>query len=367
MTLPAPLRDGSAAAPATAYDVSLTDLDGVVYRGPRAIPTAAGAIAAARDAGMRVVFVTNNALRPPDQVAGHLTELQVPARPEDVVTSAQAAAALLAERLAPEAAVLVCGGEGLALAVREAGLRPVHHAGDRPAAVVSGFDPTMDYPRLAEAALAIRAGAWWVASNLDATVPAERGLLPGNGALVALLAEATGARPVAAGKPERALHEESIRRSGATRPLIVGDRLDTDIEAGNRWGTPSLLVLTGVATANDLLLAAPVHRPSLVAADLGGLLLPHPGVAATPGGWRCRGWLAEVRDGGLVLARPEGSRPAGAPSSAGAREPFTDDGLDGVRAAAVAAWAACDRGAAPKRLVGPVPPGSGLVAGPLPA
>jgi HAD superfamily hydrolase (TIGR01457 family) len=365
--LPAPLRDGLRTAPAEVFDVALTDLDGVIYRGRRAVAYAAESIGAARRDGMRFAFVTNNALRPPSEVAEHLTELDVAAQVADVVTSAQAAAHLLADRLPPGAAVLVCGGAGLVQAVTEAGLCPVPSADDGPQAVVCGYDPTLDYPRLAEAALAVRAGALWVASNLDATVPTERGLLPGNGALVSVIATATGARPLEAGKPERALHEESIARSGAQHPLIVGDRLDTDIQAGCRWGTASLLVLTGVADAADLLAADEMHRPTYLSADLRGLLHPHPAVRRDRDGWLCGRWRATATEGVLRFTdagtgsatgddrAPEGPPTAGLP---------TPDGLDALRAGAVAAWEAADDGVAVGEIEAP-PIGSGLEAGAL--
>jgi hypothetical protein len=234
-----------------------------------------------------------------------------------------------------------------------------------------------------------------VASNLDATVPTERGLLPGNGALVSVICTATGRRPVEAGKPERALHEESIRRSGARRPLIVGDRLDTDIEAGARWGTPSLLVFTGVTDPAELLGADEVHRPSLLAKDLTGLLVAHPPVTLDNGGWCCGRWRAVADQGVLRLtgvegreARSAGSRggpqPPGAQRTGGGEaaaeldhratkspdsavqfaDQLTEDGLDALRAAAVASWQAVDGGSPVREVVG-APPGSSLPVGPV--
>ena len=340
-----PPLGGSAAAPAELFDVALLDLDGVVYRGDGAVPHAAEAIAAAGRRGLRSAYVTNNALRTPEAVADRLTAFGIPARPDDVITSAQAAAHVLAERLPAGAAVLVVGGEGLRSAVEAEGLTPVTAVDDKPQAVVQGFDPELTYTRLAEAALAIRAGALWVASNADLTVPTERGLAPGNGALVAMIRAATGAEPVVTGKPEPAMHAESVRRSAARRPIIVGDRLDTDIEAGTRSDTPSLLVLTGVTTPGDLLTAAPPHRPTLLAADLRGLLRPHAparfdadGHAARCGAWECR-----VADDGTLSWRE-----SSATAAEGADVP--DDGLDALRAACAAAWAASDAGRAPRRL-----------------
>src|SRR5690606_21312709 len=220
-------------------------------------PGAPKALTAARDRGGRLGFVTNNACRTPGAVAQHLRHLGVPADPEDVVTSAQAAARLVAEHVPPGSSVLVVGGMGLRMAVRAHGLHPVTTAAAAPAAVVQGMWEGMSYGLLAEGALAVRQGAWFVAANGDTTMPTGRGQLPGNGSMARVIATATGVEPVMAGKPEPPLHRESIIRTGARRPLIVGDRLDTDIEAATRAGVDSLLVLTGVTGPLDLLTAGP--------------------------------------------------------------------------------------------------------------
>ena len=263
---------------AAGHDVALLDLDGVIYRGPDAVPGAAEALAAARDAGMRLAFVTNNASRSPSAIAAQLNRLGVPASAGDVVTSAQAAATLIAQRFPPGSPVLVAGAMGLRLALRERGLRPVSVAADRPVAVVQGYAPDMDYGLLAEAGVAVRDGAWYVATNADSTLPTPRGPQPGNGSLLQVIITATGVQPVVAGKPETPLHAESIARTGAQRPLVIGDRLDTDIEGAVRGGADSLLVLTGVSTAENVVLAPASRRPTYVAADLSGLLQPQPAV-----------------------------------------------------------------------------------------
>ena len=269
-----------------AYDVALLDLDGVIYTGASAVPGAVAALTRARAAGMRLAFVTNNASRSPSAVAAHLSRLGLPAAATDVVTSAQAAARLVAERFPPGSPVLVAGAMALRLALRARGLRPVSTFAERPVAVVQGFAPDLGYSQLAEAGLAIRAGALFVASNTDATLPTPRGLQPGNGSLVQVLVTATGVRPIVAGKPEPPLHAEAMARTGAKRPLVVGDRLDTDIEGAVRGGADSLLVLTGVTSPLDLVLAPPGRRPTYVAADLRALfapLAPVDSVAGRPG------------------------------------------------------------------------------------
>lgn len=311
--------------PVRRYDALLLDLDGVVYVGPQPVPGAAESIAAARDAGARVAFVTNNASRTPAATAARLAGLGVPASGADVVTSAQAAARLIAERVPSGAAVLVCGGTGLWHALREHGLRPVSTVTDAPAAVVQGYDARLGYGALAEAALAVSAGALFVAANVDTTMPSPRGELPGNGSLVQVVAHATGREPIVAGKPAPPLHRESMLRTGAHRPLVVGDRLDTDIEGAWRGGVGSLLVLTGVTDPVTAALAPPRHRPTYLAADLSGLLVAHPAVDPAGEGFRCGGWTVTRRGNGVDIA--------------GAGDP-----CDGLRALCACCWTAADAG-----------------------
>lgn len=320
-----------------AYDTALLDLDGVVYAGGEAIGHAVESLTTAREGGMHLAYVTNNALRTPEAVAAHLTELGVPARPEDVITSAQAVARLIAEQVPAGARVLVVGGEGLRVALRERGLEPVESADDDPAAVVQGYGgPELAWGRLAEAAYAVARGVPWFASNTDLTIPGPRGISPGNGAAVEVVRIATGGDPQIAGKPLPPMHRETILRTGARRPLVVGDRLDTDIEGAWAGGVDSLLVMTGVTTAAQLLAAEPEHRPTYVAADLRGLLAGQPEVAAAAGagigggdggaGFGCGGWTALADRDGLRL------------------EGGGDDPLDALRALCAAAWTAAGDG-----------------------
>ncbi|MEV6107184.1 HAD-IIA family hydrolase [Streptomyces sp. NPDC051940] len=300
-----------------AYDTALLDLDGVVYEGGAAIEHAVESLGTARFTGMRLAYVTNNASRTPQTVAAHLTELGVPADPADVITSAQAVARLIADQVPAGARVLTVGGEGLYEALREQGLTPVDSADDDPAAVVQGYGgPGLTWGRFAEASYAVARGVPWFASNTDLTIPSGRGIAPGNGAAVEVVRIATGAEPQVAGKPQPPMHRETIIRTGAERPLVVGDRLDTDIEGAYNGGVDSLLVLTGVTDAAALLAAPPQHRPAYVSADLRGLLEPHP-VVGEDG--RCGGWTAAAQDGRLVL---EGDGTA----------------VDGLRALCAAAW-----------------------------
>ncbi|MET7641658.1 HAD hydrolase-like protein [Streptomyces sp. NPDC005438] len=309
-----------------AYDTALLDLDGVVYAGGEAVPHAVESLERARGEGMGLAYVTNNAARTPRTVAEHLTALGVPAVPEEVVTSAQAVARLMAEQLPSGARVLCVGGEGLRVALGERGLVPVESAGEEPAAVVQGYGGAdLTWGQLSQAALAVGRGVPWYASNRDLTVPSAGGIAPGNGAAVEVVRIATRwmaepPEPQVAGKPSPAMHRETVLRTGARKPLVVGDRLDTDIEGGYVGGVDALLVLTGVTDGPQLLAAPPEHRPRYVAADLRGLLEEQPEVVGDArSGFRCGGFTARVVDGALTLA--------------GEGEP-----LDGLRALCGAAW-----------------------------
>ena len=333
--------DGSAVPLSEAYDTALLDLDGVVYAGGVAVPHAVEALGLARAGGMRLAYVTNNALRTPDAVADHLTELGVPSEAGDVITSAQAVARLIADDVPPGSRVLVVGGEGLRVALRERGLVPVDSAEDEPVAVVQGYGgPDMPWGRVAEAGYAVARGLPWYASNTDLTIPGARGIGPGNGAAVEVVRIATGGRaePRVAGKPLPPMHRETVLRTGARRPLVVGDRLDTDIEGAFNGGVDSLLVLTGVTDVAQLLRAVPEHRPTYVDADLRGLLVGQPEVVAdADGGFVCGDWRASVREGELVLEGQDGAEASVAGEAVGGA-----GAMDAVRALCGAAWSAAD-------------------------
>ena len=283
--------------PLDGYDALLLDLDGTVLLGSETVPGAPEVVNELRHAGCAVQFITNNASRAPEEIAEDLTALGIPTGGAQVVTSGQAAAAMLASRLPAEAAVLIVGADALVAEVRSVGLRPVTAASEDPVAVVQGHSPDTGWARLAEACLVIRGGAMWVACNVDRTLPTERGLLPGNGAMVAALQAATDREPAVAGKPARALLDTAMERSGAQRPLVVGDRLETDIAGARGAELDSLLVLTGVADAATLLAAPPEHRPSHVGADLRVLResLRQARIQPRPG------WRVEVADGTLAV------------------------------------------------------------------
>lgn len=307
---------------ASQFDVALLDLDGVVYVGRSAVAGARDHLLEARALGMRLAYVTNNASRTPGAVAQHLRDLGMPAEDGDVVTSAQAAARVMTGLVPSGSRVLVVGGEGLRAALAERGFSPVASADDEPQAVAQGFSPDLSWGLLAEGAYALERGLPWVASNTDLTIPTPRGRAPGNGTFVQVLRTATGREPLVAGKPETPMHAEAVARTASRSPLVVGDRLDTDIEGANRADVPSLLVFTGVTDAADVVLATDELRPAFIADDLGGLHHAHPATRQDGDGWACGAAYAEVRDGSLTVRLD---------AAAGHR-------LDAVRASCAAAW-----------------------------
>jgi glycerol 3-phosphatase-2 len=250
------------------YDCLLLDLDGTVYRGQELTE---GATQSLDKANGRKLFVTNNASRSADEVATHLRDIGLSATADDVVTSAQSAARVLAAQLAAESRVLVVGTDSLAAEIAAVGLRPVRLWQDKPHAVVQGHSTETGWTNLAEAALAIRNGALWVATNVDPTLPTERGLLPGNGSMVAALKTATEAEPQVAGKPSPTLLTDALARGDFRTPLVIGDRLDTDIAGANAAGLPSMLVLTGAGSARDAVRAVREQRPTYIGCDLRSL------------------------------------------------------------------------------------------------
>jgi glycerol-1-phosphatase len=311
MARPTPLGDA---------DVLLLDLDGVVYRGRSAVVHAPETLGRIRSSGVRVGYITNNASRTAASVAQHLTDLGVPAEPDEVVTSPQAAVRLLAARLPAGARILVIGGEGLRSVVLEAGFVLAAGADDAPDAVVQGFAPELGWSDLAEASFALAdPDRLWVATNSDWTIPVDRGIAPGNGTLVSAVHAAVGRLPIVAGKPETPLFEVAVERFSASRPFFVGDRLDTDIQGANAAGMPSALVLTGIDGPKELLAAQPQARPQFVLPDLRGLLEPYPEVKRKRDGVQVGRAVARVNGIALEVLKP-------------------GDPIDLLRAAAEAVW-----------------------------
>lgn len=290
------------------YDLAVLDLDGVVYIGQHAVPGAPEHLGRAVAAGMALAYVTNSAARPPATIAEHLCDLGIPAEAGDVVTSAQAAARLVVEMVPPGSAVYVIGGQGLFEALLEHDLKPVQTLAEDPRAVVSGYHPDLLWKTVVDGAILVRRGLPWVASNTDLTIPTAAGIGPGNGVLVNAVAGFARTEPVVAGKPQPPLFAETQIRVGGKRPLVVGDRLDTDIEGAVNSGLDSLLVMTGVTGVEDLARAEPGRRPSYVGADLACLGSAHPAPQQdADGAWRLGGWSASVQGDQELRIEGEGS------------------------------------------------------------
>jgi len=266
------------------FDGIVCDLDGVVYRGNRAVPYAVQSLLSALCSGVLVVYATNNASRAPGEVSAHLDALGLPGPVSRVVTSAQAGARRVAQAFPRGSRVLAVGGQGVALALTDEGLVPVFALGtpDVPAAppeppvvaVLQGYGAEVGWADLAETAYAVQTGALWVATNIDSTLPTERGVAPGNGALVGAVRTAVNVDPVVVGKPDTPLYDLSVSVLGTRidRTLAIGDRLDTDITGATAAGMDSLFVFGGVHGWKDLVGAEEAARPRYLATDLRCLL-----------------------------------------------------------------------------------------------
>ena len=270
-----------------AYDAALFDLDGVIYLGPHAIDGVPRTLTAIRDEGVRLGYVTNNAARTPATVAEHLRDLGIEASVDDVVNSTQATVRMLQERLPAGASILAVGTSALVEQLAEGGFTPVDTLEAEPVAVVQGYHPQLPWGLLELGIIAIERGAQWFATNPDQTRPTERGILPGCGAQVDLVASCVGFRPEMAGKPFRPLLDETVRRLGSQHPIFVGDRIDTDIIGAGNVGMDSLFVFTGAHGKRDLLAAPPVGRPTHIGHDISALLAPPRVLQRIDDGYRC--------------------------------------------------------------------------------
>ena len=261
--------------PLDGTDVVFADLDGVIYTGENAVPFAVDSLNAAANL-VRLAYITNNASRTPTAIAEHLNKLGLTVTADDIVSSPQAAAKILATLVDPGSTILVIGGEGLISEVVNAGFVVTDSADDEPAAVIQGFAPTVGWVHLAEASFALHRGIPWVATNTDWTIPVARGVAPGNGTLVSAVHLAVGRLPVFAGKPEKAIFDYAAERFDASNALVIGDRLDTDILGANRAGMRSALVLTGIDGPKQVLAASEDHQPTYILSDLRELSQPYP-------------------------------------------------------------------------------------------
>jgi glycerol 3-phosphatase-2 len=297
---------GTKQALSQAYHLALLDLDGVVYLGKNPIDHAADSIRAAEHAGMTVEYTTNNSSRFQRVVAEQLRGFGLDVEPWQIITSAVVAARMVARHVDAGSSVLVLGAEHLREEVSGQGLRVVEGAQDNPQAVIQGWHPDLAWHELAEASFAVERGAAYFVTNRDLTIPRELGIAPGCGSLIQAVITATGVEPVAsAGKPESAMYDEArlLAARDGEEPvakqacLAIGDRLDTDIEAGNRGGYDSLAVLTGVTNPHELM-TAPAHlRPTYIVPDLRGLNEAQPAPVRDESGAWCCGTAQGAADG----------------------------------------------------------------------
>lgn len=303
----------STESPLAGVDLVLADLDGVIYRGHEAIPYAVESMNVI-DSSIRIGYITNNASRTDASVAELLTGLGLRVVADDVVTSPQAAIRLLVDLVPAGSTILVVGGDGLTSVVSAAGFVVTRSALDSPAAVIQGFAPEVGWTQLAEAAFALQGEGRdipWVATNTDWTIPQARGTAPGNGTLVSAVHTVVGRLPVVAGKPEVAIFEEAMRRFDATKAIMIGDRLDTDILGANRAGISAVFVLTGIDQAKQVLAAAVQERPLFILEDLRGLHEPYPATAESTDGAvvvTTVGQSVVRRDGSVLVVAASGRK-----------------------------------------------------------
>ncbi|WP_018295434.1 HAD hydrolase-like protein [Corynebacterium lubricantis] len=283
------------------YDSLLLDLDGTVWAGGAAIDWAVDSI---KQAGLPSVYVTNNASRGPQEVADKLNGIGLDVAATDVLTSAQAAITLAESVLEPGDPVYVVGAPSFKDLVTSAGYRVVDSADENPKVVLHGHFTETGWHQLSEAALAIRGGATYLATNLDTTLPMERGLHVGNGSMVAAVTSATGVTPASAGKPGPTMFHQAASGLQSQRPLVVGDRLNTDIAGGVAAKMDVLHVLTGVSGPLELIEAPAEQRPTYIGEDLRALSEFGANLVPGPQG----GFTARV-DGNdiLLLAGDEGA------------------------------------------------------------
>jgi HAD superfamily hydrolase (TIGR01450 family) len=289
------------------FDYLLTDLDGVVYEGKQAIEPAPQVLSALAADGIPVGYVTNNSSRKASAIAEQLAGFGVSASPDDIIGSGQTGVELLATLIPAGSRVLVVGGDGLRDWVTRGGFELVADSTGNPAAVIQGFAPDVSWRDLSEAAFAIQAGAKWVATNSDWTLPQERGLAPGNGTLVSAVHTAVGQLPLVAGKPETPIFQSAVRRFevaySVSTPLFIGDRIDTDITGANKAGIASCLVLTGVSTRKEVLGMRPEGRPRFIIGTLAELQRPYNYPIQTTNGFESGEALVELVGNKVVVKR----------------------------------------------------------------
>jgi len=229
----------------------ILDMDGVVWKGDAPIGNLSATFNRIRERGLKFVFATNNGTKTPEEYQQKLYELGVKIESEQVVTSALGIAFILAHKFQKGTKVFMIGEDGIRVALEEKGFEvlPTERAGEGQVFVM-GIDRTINFMKVAEATLLVRSGVPFYATNADMTFPTPRGEIPGNGSWLSVITSATGVEPIIAGKPFPYLMDLSLERLGTKKEetLIVGDRLETDIAAGQSVGCPTALVLSGVST-----------------------------------------------------------------------------------------------------------------------
>lgn len=239
----------------------IVDMDGVLWRGDAPLPGLTEFFELLRERPIAFRLATNNSSKTPDQYVAKLAKMGVQVTPDEILTSALAMARYIADA-APGASVYPIGEDGVRQALLDNGLRLSD--GDHADFVVGGWDHGINFRKLSEAALLIRAGARFIGTNPDRTWPSEQGLLPGTGATLAYLQAATDVEPLIIGKPERHMFDAALTAMGAdpAHAAMIGDRLETDILGGQRAGLRTILVLTGVS--DEATLAASSVKPDWV-------------------------------------------------------------------------------------------------------
>jgi 4-nitrophenyl phosphatase len=253
----------------TAVRHLIVDMDGVLWRGDEPLADLPAFFEFLRRRSIGFILATNNSSRTPEQYVEKLARFGVEVGAESILTSAQVAAAYLADQAPPGTHVYAIGKEGVRRALEQRGFVVT---AEEAAYVVVGWNTDLTWDELATASLLIHKGAGFIGTNPDVSYPTERGPVPGNGAQLAALEVTTGVTPVVTGKPEPQMYAEALRRMGA-RPentAVIGDRLDTDLAGGVRLGLTTVLVLSGIATEADL--ADSSIKPDIVCADIGGLM-----------------------------------------------------------------------------------------------
>lgn len=229
----------------------ILDMDGVIWKGDAPIGDLPATFNRIRERGLKFVFATNNGTKTPEDYQLKLRELGVEVEPWQIVTSALGIAFMLAQKYPRGTKIFMIGEDGIRVALEEKGFE-ILSTDDAPQAqiFVMGIDRTINFMKVAEATLLVRAGIPFYTTNTDKTFPTPRGEIPGSGSWLSVITSATGVEPIIAGKPFPFLMELSLERLGTTKEetLVVGDRLETDIAAGQSVGCPTALVLSGVST-----------------------------------------------------------------------------------------------------------------------